>query len=259
MVAAYKNKNKIKKKSKVGYSPGNESDQIKHANLEYLIFLLSETKKYIKYVEFHSGQGIFYKYLSPLVKDNFYEGSSIRVLKLFNKLEINHQSFLHEKDKNLRKSLKRNIKKLNFSNVNVDFNWKNYVKANKHLEDNENSLFLFDPTYLEDFEGENGLLQYLPSILQTGASLFIYAPQKTGINFKSKIDDNQKIIDQIRNTISRTNRKSVDLRHYGQTGAFERIDHNIIVSEENILEKIIVNHNQLPLIKKDNLKIKYIK
>ena len=206
-----------------GYPGGNISDLVKHSNLEQLARLANPRA----YIEFHSGEG---KY-----KD--YEGSALRVLRIMDSQLKDYKAFLHEIDEDRKNNLETNTSEFE-KHLSIRGDWKEHVK--KYIKQADPTfLFLLDPTYMEEYSEHKGLLRYLPKLLNTGANIFMFAPQKL------KEPEHKQTISKIRSTIKKSGRAAVDLMHPTVKGGhYARTDHNIIVTDKKILDKIINTHNK---------------
>jgi hypothetical protein len=208
----------------VGYKPGNVSDIIKHSNLECFVESIGRVQTY---VEFHSGEGRYGEY----------EGSALRVLRALNRSGLDYYAYLHEVRPSARSELEENVSV--FPSVAVLGNWKQSI-GNHVASADANSLFLFDPTLISDYVGEDGLLVALGEVLKKGASVFMYAPQSV------HQDAHLEIVSAIRETVRDHLRPAVDLMHPVEgKGWFKRIDHDILVGPVHALDKVVESHHVL--------------
>lgn len=184
------------------YKPNNPTDQIKHPNLETLAkILLPET-----YVEFHAGEGIY----------DGYRGSSLRVLDILQNSGQHYEAFLHEKDDKRRRKLRRNTRGYNRQ---CRREWQRNV--NDYIRDADNRwLFLLDPTHNKDYEE---MLQYIPQLCQTGASMFLYVPET------AVFPKHTSTVQKLYNAISSAGRNSTSTVLDVPKGFLTRKDHFITV------------------------------
>lgn len=208
-----------KEKRGQGYSPGNVTDRIKHSNLEKLAVLACPQT----YVEFHSGCGIY----------DTYKGSSLRVIeKMEESYEDDYSAFLHEVDPERNSTLCKNTSEFN-GLVCVRKDWKDHVEEYLCIAD-AYSLFLIDPTYVSEYYEQGGLMDYLPDLIDKGATLFLYVPEK----FNDPLA--KRTIGCIR---SAAEGKGIDLMHPSvKGGRHARTDHNIIISGRGLESEIPMNH-----------------
>jgi hypothetical protein len=208
----------------VGYRPGNTSDIIKHSNLECFVDSFGRVHTY---VEFHSGEGRYGEY----------EGSALRVLRMLNRQHVDYCAYLHEVRPSARSELAENVS--GYPDVAVLGNWRSSVTTHVATAD-EKTLFLFDPTDINDYVGEDGLLVALGGLLSKGSSIFMYVPQSV------HQDGHIEIVAAIRETVRHHGSTGVDLMHPVENkGWFKRIDHDIIVGPVRTLDSVVENHHSL--------------
>lgn len=205
-----------------GYSSGNITDKIKHPNLE----LMARLTRPIAYVEFHSGEG----------KYGDYDGSSVRVLGIMKEVHNRFISYLHEIDGKRRKKLRKNVSSFGLGNTLVRKDWKMHV--DQYVQEADDSfLFLIDPSYMEEYYEDDGILGWLGKLASTGANMFLYAPQTL------RVEKDEETVKKIKFIVSGAGREGIDLMHPNLKGGHHaRIDHNIIIGEKETLGEICESH-----------------
>jgi len=214
------------------YKAGNLSDQFKHSLLELFI----EKTNPVNYVDFHACKGIYpldecHEYHTA-GSTKPYEGSSIRVLKFLKSNKGLTRAFLHEKDIGRRLELEKNTSHFNtrFNHVNIRSKWQNYL--DEYVNRNHDSfVFMFDPFSAVDYN--NGLLKALNKLLANhedkllaNHDFFLFLPQKIHIR------SNKGVVAKVYTLLKKNKRCFVDFKNPAQTGYYERIDHNLVVTNK---------------------------
>ena len=202
------------------YVPGNLSDRIKQAHLCRLLWDKCRVD-YFQYFDLFAGEGIYH-----LDNGEIFEGAAMLALDMILELNLNYKAYLNEKDPERRKSLEKSVE-IHGENVEVNEEYQKHIHKYLKLAD-KNSFFFIDPTELMDYEGEEGILAYLPDLLMTEASLFLYAPESLNIK---EADDHKRIMNKIFRVIKKSEREFTDYKAgiNGTKGYLKRIDHNIII------------------------------
>ena len=204
----------------VGYEPGNLSDRIKQSHFCRLLWDMCRVDSF-HYFDLFAGAGVYH-----LKNGEIFEGVAMLALDMMLELNNFYHAYLNEKDDDRRNSLKRNVQ-LHGNDVTVEDDYQKHIHKYIPLAD-KNSLFFIDPTYLTDYQGEDGILNYLPDILTTEAKLFLYAPESMNIE---EADIHKRIMNKIINTINKSKREFIDFKSgiNNTRGYPKRIDHNIII------------------------------
>lgn len=216
-----------------GYFMGNDSDLVKHSNLE----ALAKNLGFGVYVEFHSGAG-----KGEDIDGKVYEGSSLRILREMHK-RGGYEVFLHENKGEVRKLLEGNVGKFRKSNGNIFVRgrWQDSVEDYCNSA-NEDWLFLIDPTKMTDYSQKNGILDYFDKILDTNAHIFMYAPENLCLEIQTR-NKQSDIIKRVKKMTRDSKRAGIDLCLPVQgSGIHKRRDHNIVISDCSVLSKVGKNH-----------------
>lgn len=214
---------------------GNNSDILKHSNEE----CLTRNTHFKNYVEFHSGFGI-----DP--EPPHYEGSSIKMIKLLDKLNRNDvKVYLHEEKEKIRETLRGSVLIANPGNLEVEIREKWQDNVEDYIKNaNEDWLFLIDPTSPGNYTEKNGILDnsHLSRLIGTQADIFMYFPEYP--LQEARKGTISRIVLRIYQAIKDNNRDGIDLSFpiESSSGWQERVDHNIIVSTKGALKKVSKNH-----------------
>jgi len=201
------------------YLPNNDSDKHKQAYLCKLLWDMSRTD-YFKYFDLFAGEGTYH-----LDNGEIFEGAAMLALDMILELNFSYQAYLNEKDPERRKTLEKSVEIFKH-NTEVNDEYQKHICRYIQLAD-KNSLFFIDPTHLTDYKEED-ILEHLPDMLATEATLFLYAPESVNIN---EAHVHGKIINEIFNMIKESDRQHHDYKAgiNDSRGYLKRIDHNIVV------------------------------
>lgn len=212
------------------YTPKNNSDIVKHSNLN----CLAKNIDFKVYVEFHSGEGIY----------GDYYGSPAQMIKYASiKEKDKFEFYLHEIKEERRKKLLENLNKIKTGNINLNISGKWQKNIEYYLGNaNKNWIILIDPSYSRDYHCKNGINAHLRSLIKTNANIFMYFPETLSIK------SNRESIGEIYSLINSSGKNGIDFQlPVVNQGYFKRSDHNIIITDENALEKLKENHLKICL------------
>lgn len=224
----------MEKYKSLGYKPGNLSDRIKNFNLKLFIDLITEPNDFFDYIELHSGQGIY-----PL-DGNIYHGTSKQAYDIITNIAKDSCFYLHEKNDFSYSKLKENFN--SYPNMKFYSDWKENIIFIENLlkKINTNNLVVSDPSSIDD---HNDVILHLDSLL-CSKNMFLYVPQGIGSNYNKK--KNEKLFEDTISIIESKHKPYLKLTHSSEKkGAFQRLDHNIMISSyENIdylIHKILLD------------------
>ncbi len=247
---------------KNGFTNGNITDQFKKGiNETYFEWIFRDHKPRNgkgKHIDLYAGAGIY-------PNEGRWRGSPMWALDAAKKIKEKMDFYFFEFSKKMREKLDKSVHMHRIlppnMKINIEGEWRgNNIKELIDKSDEFTSWYI-DPTYIIDYleygwdggNGESGILDHLPDILDTNAKVSMYVPEATKDrnNRLSLVD--RSLVRDIEDCIIASGRHGIDLSHIENKNnpLYERIDHNIIIG--HYLNEIREIHDDLEIKLNRNL------
>jgi len=217
---------------KNGFTNGNMTDQFKKGiNETYFEWIFKDHKPRKgkgKHIGLYAGAGIY-------LNEVRWRGSPMWALDAAKKIKEKMDFYFFESSKKMREQLDKSVHMHRIlppnMKINIEGEWRRSNIRELIDKSDEFTSWYIDPTSIKDYsrnEG-NGILDYLPDILDTDAKVSMYVPEATKDKNNRLASVDRIIVKDIEDCILTSGMPGIDLQHKENSGCFERIDHNIIV------------------------------